>query len=204
MPIYQKINQVMRRVVGVEKDGTNKHGNYDFASHNAVTRALRGHYAELGIVREAAMESLDVIDGGHIKVNGYVRFTDSEDGSSTTLSFCTVQHCQTSKGQVTAQQAGQALSYGVKNVELKLFALTDTDGDSDSSQPTPEPEAKDADQARAKDLLERIGAAKTQSELDAAIATIKSEWKSLKTITGFADAVSAMKKNAEQRIGGAQ
>jgi hypothetical protein len=201
MPIYQKINQVMRRVVGVEKDGTNKHGNYDFASHNAVTRALRGHYAELGIVREAAITSLDVIDGGHINVKGYVQFTDAEDLSSINVPFATVQHCQTSKGQVTAQQAGQALSYAVKNVELKLFALTDTEGDSDSSHPTPEPESV-GDQARADDLLRRIGLVKNQGELDAVMATIKAEWKELKGVFGFADSVSAMKKNAEQRIGG--
>ena len=47
-----------------------------------------------------------------------------------------IQPPQTTAGKVTAQQVGQAVSYAVKNVEFKLFALTGDDTpDSDGNDP---------------------------------------------------------------------
>ena len=66
MPIYKKLSDVMNVVKGVEKASQNKHGNYRYAGHEAVTESLRGEYARLGIVRQASMLECDVLDGGAI------------------------------------------------------------------------------------------------------------------------------------------
>ncbi|MGH1483863.1 MAG: ERF family protein [Geminicoccales bacterium] len=133
MPIYQKIQQVMQAVKGVEKSEKNKHAGYKFAGHEAVTAALREKFAELGIVRHASATSCEVLDGGAVKLMVRITYVDVEDSSKIEIDMPAIQPPQ---GKPSAQQVGQALSYAVKNCEFKLFALTgDTEADSDAGPP---------------------------------------------------------------------
>jgi hypothetical protein len=133
MSIHAKIIEVMRRVHGVAKDATNTHAKYKYAGHEAVTEALRDHFAELGIVRHPSVVSCETLEGGVIKIMAKVTYVDSEDGTFIECCMPSVQPSQTKEKTFTAQQLGQALSYAVKNIEFKLFCLTgDPDPDSDS------------------------------------------------------------------------
>lgn len=136
MPIYEKIQKVMQAVKGVEKDSTNTHARYKYAGHEAVTEALRGHFAELGIVRQVSVSSCDILNGGTVQIMVRVSYVDVEDASRIDVDMPAIQPSQTKSKDVTAQQVGQAVSYAVKNVEFKLFSLTgDTEPDSDSMPP---------------------------------------------------------------------
>lgn len=143
MPIYQKIQKVMKAVKGVEKDSENRHGRYKYAGHEAVTEALRDHFAELGIVRQVSATDCKVLDNGAIQIEVHVAYVDAEDESRIDVTMPAVQHSQTTAKTITAQQCGQALSYAVKNIEFKLFCLTgDTEADADSLplQPANQPQ----------------------------------------------------------------
>jgi hypothetical protein len=228
MGIYQKINEVMNAVKGVDKTSLNKHGGYRYAGHEAVTATLRGEYAQRGIVRRADMVECDVLSGGAIKVKVLVSFHDTESGEHIDCSMFAVQHCQTKSGAITAQQVGQALSYAVKNVEFKLFSLTgDTEPDSDDTDPdgpadddeqprgrrsadatssrrareehTGEPADPEAAE-RADVLLKAFDVALTeQGVLDASDA-IKAEWKALRAVKGLADEVVKRRTAALKRV----
>lgn len=136
MPIYEKIQKVMQSVKGVEKDSRNNHANYKYAGHEAVTEALRGHFADLGIVRQVSVTSCNVLNGGTVQIMVRVSYVDVEDGTRIDVDMPAIQPSQTKSKDVTAQQVGQAVSYAVKNVEFKLFSLTgDTEPDADSLPP---------------------------------------------------------------------
>lgn len=216
MSIYSKINGVMQAVRGVEKTGKNKHGGYKYAGHEAVTDALRDYFQKFGIVREASMTECDVLEGGAIKVKVKVTYTDIEDGSRVACDMYAVQHCQTKSGAITAQQVGQALSYAVKNVEFKLFALTgDTERDSDETDPNgpadeqPSESAHDAggertssgNKSRANELLKMFELAKTEAEVLDVNKMFKTEWKgSLEHVPNLAEAVVAARNIALERV----
>ena len=91
MPIDKKIIEVMRAVRGVARDSRNQHDRYDYASHEAVTSALRDHFAAHGIVRSVNMVGLDVLPGDAIHVTVDVSYTDSEDDTHVTCRMHALQ-----------------------------------------------------------------------------------------------------------------
>lgn len=205
MSIHKKINEVMKLVKGVEKSSTNKHGNYHYAGHEAVTGTLRAHFARIGIVRSVNMFACDVLDGGAVRIGVDVSYTDIEDPTAPLVCrMFALQHCQTKSGAITAQQVGQALSYAVKNAEFKLFALTgDTEPDSDSTageseEPSTDPQAL---QARARELLQLVGSAESKAQLDDALEQARAEIGELKTVKGFVESMKAMREGAEIKLG---
>lgn len=209
MSIHKKIQQVMQRVVGVDKTRTNKHGNFKYAGHEDVNEALRPLFAELGIVREARMPSCQVLDGGTILAQCEISYTDVDDPTAPLrLLMWAVQPSQTSNKTVTAQQIGQALSYAVKNVEFKLFALTgDSEADSDSSEAynPNEPASDAAAQEAARQGLKGFETATTLEEVEAIRAKFKAEWvqRNFDSVPNLVEAIVAAKTNAVQRIKGA-
>lgn len=206
MPIHKKINEVMKRVRGVEKDSYNQHGKFKYAGHEAVNERLRGHFAELGIVREARMLDCKVLDGGTLLCSCQVSYVDAEDESRIDVPMWAVQPSQTSGKTVTAQQIGQALSYATKNVEFKLFALTgDNEADSDSSEaynPTEAP-ADNALGQQAKALLAKFDTAESAEVVAAISGDFKKRWEEFKAIPNLAEAIVASRTNALKRIKGA-
>lgn len=210
MAIYQKINEVMRRVRGVEKGSHNTFSGYRYAGHEAVTDALRDHYAELGIVRHAACSDLQVRDDGTIVCMVLVTFLDVQDGDRIELAMPAVQPSQAKNRAISAQQVGQAISYAVKNVEFKLFALTgDPEPDSEHDNPeerAPEPaeRAKPSHEAQsaARALLDAMRTAKTEDEVARIQQALRADWPKLKGVRGLAEAVVAERTSALMRIRG--
>jgi hypothetical protein len=179
VPIYQKIQQVMKAVKGVEKSETNRHANYKYAGHEAVTHALRDHFAELGIVRQASASNCQPLANGAVMITVHVTYTDVEDESFITLDMPAIQHSQTKSKEMTAQQIGQAVSYAVKNIEFKLFALTgDTEGDSDAGAPpdyydnAPPPDWSHGGQTKAQPARSQQAAAQEQAQATGAVTVL--------------------------------
>lgn len=204
MPIYQKIIAVMKAVHGVGRTRTHAHKKYQFAGYDDVNEALRPLFAEYGIVRVARASRVTLAEQGTLIVDCEVSYIDAEDGSSVAIPMVAVQPSQTTQKSVEAQQVGQAISYAVKNVELKLFALTGNPDSDDISavqrEPTPAP--GDGVQSRAKELLTMLQAAETEREIADLNATIKAEWADLANVPGFRDAVVATRTSALKRIKG--
>lgn len=124
MPIHQLIQQVMQRVHGVEKTQKHPTKKYAFAGYNEINERLREHFAQLGIIRQAAITSCADWGNGTVYVQGWVRYTDANDCSFFDIPQACIVPSQTSSKTFEPMQTGQALSYMVKAVELKLFALT--------------------------------------------------------------------------------
>lgn len=205
MPIYQKIVAIMKAVHGVGRTRTHAHKKYQFAGYDDINEALRPLFAEHGIVRVARAAKVTLAEQGTLIVECEVSYVDADDGSSVAIPMVAVQPSQTTQKSVEAQQVGQAISYAVKNIELKLFALTgnpDSD-DVSSTQGTPAPATTDGVNTRAKELLTMIHAAKDEREIVDLNATIKAEWADLANVTGFRDAVVASRTIALKRIKGA-
>lgn len=208
MSIYQKINQVMQAVRGVDKASKNKGaGGYRYAGHEAVTEALRDQFARLGIVRSATQLELSVLPDATVMMKVEVRYTDVEDATSVCFHSYALQPSQTSNKTLTAQQVGQALSYAVKNVEFKLFALIgDPEPDSDDTatdrggeQAAPSSSAS----ARAKQLLGMFAEASTAAGVEDVRALFKAEWRDLEDVPNIVEAIVAARTSALQRIKGA-
>ena len=189
----------------MEKTRTNTHGKFKYAGHEDVNEALRGHFAELGIVRVAKMLSAQMVDGV-ILAECLISYVDIHDDTRIDVPMWAVQPSQTSKGGVTAQQIGQALSYATKNVEFKLFALTgDNEEDSDYSEAynPREPTAskqKSPEQLRAEELLRMFELAQTKEEIDQADKLIREEWNDIKHVEHIRDAVVASRTGALRRV----
>lgn len=212
--IYQRINAVMAAVRGVGKDSHNPHGKYKYAGHEAVTSALRDHYVAQGIVRHSSVLSCTE-QGGVVMVNVRVSFVNVDDTSDRIeLDAPAIQPPQTTAKTPTAQQVGQAISYAVKNVEFKLFALTGDDEPDSDSQPI-EPaqertgapaqahetsEQNKAAHVRAAALLAKFPLANTQYGVTAINDEIKAEWANLKAVVGLAEKISDARNLARNRI----
>lgn len=206
MPIYQKINRIMQELNGVARDRTNKaKGGYAYAGYDDVNEALRPLFARHGVVRVANALKLDVLDHGTIQVMVQVVYVDSEDGSELAVPMVAIQPSQTTNKTVEAQQVGQAISYAVKNVELKLFALTgnpDSDDVDKAEREAIQNEGKPPPgaQARFSELVAMFRGAKSENEVREIEAIIKSEWADLKDLAGAREGFAGARNSALARL----
>lgn len=210
--IHQRMNAVMREVKGVEKGSTNQHGRYNYASHEAVTEAIRASFVKHGIVQTASMVECDVLEGGAIKTKVRVVWACDDNPASCVVSeMFAIQHCQTKAGNVTAQQVGQALSYAVKNVAFKqLMLIGDPEPDSDSAEANDrrsEPPARPLSQppprrmsADAIEFLARFGMCETNAQIAELSNEAKKLWGSLKKESGFAEEFTKARREAYDRV----
>lgn len=207
MPIYQKINRIMRELTGVAKDRVNSHKKYQYVGYDDVNESLRPLFAQHGIVRVANATSLEVLDAGTIKVMVQVCYVDTEDGSELVVPMPAIQPSQTTNKTVEAQQVGQAISYAVKNVELKLFALTgnpDSDDVDKAEREAIQNEGKappPGAQARFSELAKMLRQAATEAEIREIEKTIKAEWADLKDLPGAREGFAGARDAALQRCG---
>jgi hypothetical protein len=209
MPIYQKINKIMNELTGVAKDRVNSHKKYQYVGYDDVNEALRPLFAKHGVVRVANALKLDVLEHGTIQVMVQVVYVDSEDGSELAVPMVAIQPSQTTNKSVEAQQVGQAISYAVKNVELKLFALTgnpDSD-DVDKQHDRSEREAIQNEgkpppgaQTRFSEIVAMFRGAKTEKEVRDIEAMAKGEWADLKDLPGAREGLAGARNAALQRI----
>ncbi len=207
MPIYQKINAIMRELTGVAKDRVNSHKKYHYVGYDDVNEAVRPLLAKHGVVRVANALKIDVLEHGTIQVMVQVVYVDAEDGSELAVPMVAIQPSQTTNKSVEAQQVGQAISYAVKNVELKLFALTgnpdsdDADIERDAIQNEGKPSAPPPGaQARFSELVAMFRKATSENDVKEVEAIAKAEWDDLKALPGAREGIAGARNAALQRI----
>lgn len=211
--ILQRIAAVMADVRGVGKHSRNQHANYDYAGHEAVTDALRDPFVKHGIVRKASVISCTVEHGVVTLLVEVTHMSVDDRTDCVTCVMPAIQPSQTKAGHVTAQQVGQALSYAVKNVEFKLFALTGDDTpDADESDPeiTYQPREttrvqerapqNDGAQSLAVEYLARFEECKTIDDVNAHNKEVEKNWSRVKGVEGFSDHFVAARRKARNRV----
>lgn len=125
--IYQRISEVQRAVGYVQKESKKVNNQYTFVSHDAVVAALRGPMIDNGVVYTVDVQS-HMRDGNTTEATVEVTFinADNPDDRFTVHGFGYGVDPQ-DKGP------GKAVSYAVKYVLLKTFALeTGDDPERDS------------------------------------------------------------------------
>jgi hypothetical protein len=223
--IVQRVNAVMREVRGVEKASTNQHGNYKYAGHQAVNDAIRDSFARHGIVQIVSVLD-NHVDGGTVTVKVRVSWISTDSaGSRIDMDGVGIQPSQTTKGGVTAQQVGQAISYAVKCVQFKgLMLRGDNEEDADEGDPNGPrddggrgaayddqdhgyshangndgngpPDAK----SLAVDYLARFTECKNSLEVKALSDEIKANWAALRGVRDFADHLVKARQKALGRF----
>jgi hypothetical protein len=145
----------MAELPGVEKQRRNQHGNYGYAGHEDVTAAIRHLYVKHGVVRTYEVERYELTNHGVFIATVNVHFVNIDEPTDRiVVPVAGIAPCTTKNGSPTAQQAGVAISYAIKNAEFKTFSLKGDD--------TPDPNDDVYD-----------GAVQAQTELEDFVASFK-------------------------------
>jgi hypothetical protein len=199
--IYQRINEIQKRLKGVEKASRNTHQNYAYAGHEALNEAIRPLFVEHGIVQTIDCGDPEFHPGGVIAFGLTIRWFCADDPSSYIAGTIPAAQSSTAKtGFVQAQQVGQAISYAVKNFQLKALMLTDSNepgldsqdqlqSDKRETPKTSDPGLKE----RAVAMLAGFGACQTLAQLEAHKShSVKPEvWATVREYPGIRDQVKA-------------
>ncbi len=115
--IYQRMNQVMLDVEGVQKESKKVNGQYTFVSHDAVAKALHMPMVKAGIMMLPTIEDL-IQDGNRTRVMMGITFVNIDNPEDT----C---YIRTAGDGIDPQDKGigKAVSYAVKYGLLKAFCL---------------------------------------------------------------------------------
>lgn len=133
--IYQRMNQVMMDVEGVQKESKKVNGQYTFVSHDGVAKALHMPMARAGIMMLPTIEELTQ-DGNRTRVMMGISFINIDNPEDK----CYIR----SAGDGIDPQdkgIGKAVSYAVKYGLLKAFCL-ETGDDVEKDQYEHKPSAK--------------------------------------------------------------
>lgn len=134
MSIYKKLNEVMKKVSYVRKDGKLGFGanSFSIVTHDAVLRAVRDHLTDAGILVIPTQVSKGVSVEGMTKSGTQkirfeavydVMFIDIED--DTILTIRTEAHAEDNSDKA----ANKAITYATKNALLKALMLETGDED---------------------------------------------------------------------------
>lgn len=134
--VYQRMNAVMSEVAGVAKKQLHKHHNFQFASHDDVTEAIRAAMVRYGIVQRASMLSWGRdVTTQMVWVHVRVEWVNMDKPDDRVVAEVFSESQTGGKGGPSPQQIGAAFSYGVKLLQLKNFALVGgNEEDSDQAQ----------------------------------------------------------------------
>lgn len=120
--VYKKIAQVMGLVGTVDKDAHHGQG-FQYQSAEAVTSALRGHMATVGLIMLSECVGSD--DTGSQWICDYrFTFVDTDDGSHHTLSW---QQATPHKGGKDDKAMGKNHTYAQKYFLLRTFMISSKD-----------------------------------------------------------------------------
>jgi hypothetical protein len=143
--IYQRISEVQRAVGYVQKESKKVNNQYTFVSHDAVVAALRGPMIDNGVVYTVSVIE-HARDGNTTEATIEVAFINIDNPED--------RFCVRGFGYGVDQQdkgPGKAVSYAVKYVLLKTFALeTGDDPERDSIDAQPNVSASKAQSTQAK------------------------------------------------------
>lgn len=145
--LFQRINQVMKKVNYVQKEDKKVNGQYTFVSHDAVTRLLHGPCTEAGIaVMPSVVEYLQ--DGNRTTVWVEVTLVNI-DKPTEMFSVKSIGY------GIDAQDKGpgKAFSYAFKMCLLKLFMLESGEEDVEIKNVDYKPELPKGDVLKAKNMI---------------------------------------------------
>lgn len=142
MNIYEKLNEVRKKVVFVHKDATVGFGNNTFkaVSHDQVTSAVRQHFVDQGIIiipsqleKGVSIEGTTKSGGNKIRFEAMysITFLNIEDGADK-LTVTVEAHAEGSDDKCP----GKALSYATKSAMLKVLMLETGDNDEEGEKNT--------------------------------------------------------------------
>ncbi len=206
--IYERASGVMRKVKGVAKTSTNAHGRYKYAGHEAVTEAIRDAMIEYGIVQTISTDSMLLHPGGHVSLAVRITWSCIEADPSgehdrIVGTIHALQHAQTSNGNPTAQQIGQAISYAVKNFTFKTLMLTgDPDADSDAG-PLEQPKVDEKLQKESDALLMGYAECNSFDAIKAHNDKVQ-KWGRVGEVPGLRDKLVKSAEQAKRRVRGQQ
>lgn len=202
--IFERIRAVMLEVKGVSKEEYNQHNKYKYAGYETVNALVRGAFVRHDIVQTINMTECQVLDGGAIQMCVVITWTCADFPESfVSSSVFAVQHSQTSKGGVTAQQIGQGISYAVKNNLFKQLMLTGDDTpDADRHSGEPDDIAPDEAVDAALDYLARFSEVATAEALEALNNEIKHNWGKVKVVKNFSENMVTERRKAAARLRG--
>lgn len=132
--IYQRINEVRKKVSYVKKDKKVDGAGYMAVTHDAVTAILRDAMIEFGIVVVPTLTTSTFVETGTTTAKGIpfmryegayeVAFVNCEEPADRTA--LVVESHAIDQGD---KAPGKALSYAVKYAELKIFMLESGEDD---------------------------------------------------------------------------
>ncbi len=200
--IHQRIAAVMKDLRGVEKTGRHQQG-YAYAGHEAVATAIRPLFVEHGIVQSIHASPVRLLDGGHVALEVTVRWTSTASDNATDYVEGTVpalQQCQSKAGNPTAQQVGQAISYAVKNFQLKTLMLLDSNEVEGESMPHESPRVVNQ---HADDWVKTLETVSALDEVKQLVERAKKDWALVREVPGYSDTFAKARAAAITRIRGA-
>ena len=141
--IFQRLNNVMKEVKTIYKDGTNSHQKYKFVSHDNVSKALHDPLCDNGIMMVPTVKQCEQ-DGNKVTVTMEVTFVNIDDPDDRiAVTTIGIGIDNQDKG------IGKAISYAMKYCMLKMFCL-ETGDDADNETVSHKPQKKAApDQEKA-------------------------------------------------------
>lgn len=165
--IYQRINEVRKKVAYAKKDKEVSGQGYRAVTHDAVTAILRNHLIEHGIVIVPRLVESSIVDVGKTKSGAViiryagryeVDFVNCDDPSDK-VTVPSEAHANDSGDKAP----GKATSYATKYAMLKLFSIET--GEDDEGRVEPYESLAKITEEQAADLealIEEVGADKAK------------------------------------------
>lgn len=171
--ILQRLNAVMEQVKFVQKE--KKAGmRYSIVSHDSVTKLVRKHMVENGIV--------------YWPIDMEMRQSGNRTEAQFKVRFCSV-HDKTDYIDVATagfgiddqdKGPGKAISYGVKYALLKALGLESGDDPDEEQDAMLKPSILDPDRHLVEDFIDAVAMAETMEQLDALRSNIKGTFDKLR------------------------
>lgn len=148
MNIYQRLNEVRKRVKYVQKDATVRGaGSYKAVSHDAVTAAVREYLTEFGVMIVPTLVKSEFVDTGSMTGGGtrvmrydatyrisFVNVDDPGDRFEVEIEAQALDHGD--------KAPGKAISYAVKYAILKVLSLETGEDEESRLESKPRPVTK--------------------------------------------------------------
>lgn len=197
MNIYQRINQVMRKVTYVKRDASV--GNYWAVSHDQVVSVARQHFVEAGVVifpEQIAGEVLDnrgkqILYDAAYKIH-FVNMDDPQDCISVDIHAHALDNGD--------KAPGKAVTYATKSAILKVLCLETGQNDESRAEIREQAQPISAEQAEEIKTLLRETESDTPKFLSAVSRAAKTNVLSVDDMpqSAYDFAIVALRKKAAQ------
>lgn len=142
MNIHQRIRLVMEMVPRLAKDQYNQHHRFAYAGHEDVTETLQPAFVKAGITQFVDVEECGRYEGALFWIRVSVGWVNTDKPEDRVVVKSYAEGPPPGKGGPAPQHVGVALSYAVKNAQVKCFCLRT--GDTQDAEQTMGPEPEEA------------------------------------------------------------